>query len=140
MSFKHGKNTSFSITDSGDTLRDISDVLDDGSSSQSRDTAEVTAFGDGDRAYIAGLRDGTISVSGHFTNDADTVHKVLTGLLQQDEATAFEFGPQGSTTGDPKASGDCLLTDYEVSSPVAGKVSVSATFQVSGGVTWGTFA
>lgn len=140
MSFKHGKNSAFKITDASDTLQDISDVLDDASSSQDRDTAEVTAFGDGDRNYIAGLRDGTISGSGHFTNDANTVHQVLTGLLQQDDPTPFEFGPQGSTSGDPKASGDCLLTDYEVSSSVGDKVSVSFTFQVSGGVSWGTFS
>lgn len=139
-SFKHGKNTVFKITDTGDTLQDISDVLDDASASQERDTAETTAFGDGDRTYIAGLRDGTISVSGHFDNDADSVHQVLTALLNQDAPTAFEYGPQGSATDDPKASGDCLLTSYEVSGEVSGKVSVSAEFQISGGITWSTFS
>lgn len=140
MAFKHGKNTVFKITDASDTLQDISDVLDNASSSQERETAQVTAFGDGDHAYIAGLRNGTISVSGHFTATADSVHQVLTGLLNQDAATAFEYGPQGDATDDPKASGDCLLTTYEISGEVAGKVSVSAEFQVSGGVTWGTFS
>jgi len=54
--FTHGKNAAFKIDDSGGTLRDISDVLTDVSISRTADVAEVSAFTNSSKAYVAGLR------------------------------------------------------------------------------------
>ena len=76
--FAHGKAAVFKIADSGSTLRDVSNVINSAGLSRSVDTAEVTAYGAGDKAYIAGLRDATIPIEGL----ADpTVDGYLTGIL-----------------------------------------------------------
>ena len=131
--FTHGKNAAFKIDDSGGTLRDISDVLTDVSISRTADVAEVSAFTNSSKAYVAGLKDATISISGSF--DA-TVDGYLSGILGV--AGSFEFYPIGTTGGNPKASGECIMTAYDRTPDVGGAVSFTASFQVTGDVTEGT--
>jgi hypothetical protein len=131
--FTHGKNAAFKIDDSGGTLRDISDVLTDVAISRTADVAEVSAFSNSSKAYVAGLKDATITISGSF--DA-TVDGYLSGILGVEGS--FEFYPIGTTGGNPKASGEAICTSYDRTPDVGGAVSFSAAFQVSGDVTEGT--
>ena len=135
--FRHGKSTAFKIDDSGGTLRDISNTLTDVSFPQSVDTAETSAFGDSAKTYIVGLTDSTISVSGNF--DA-TVDGYLAGVLGQATPLEFEYGPEGTTNGLVKYTGNCYLTSYEKSGAIGDVVSYSAEFQVTGAVTRGTYS
>ena len=127
--FTHGKNAAFKIDDSGGTLRDISDVLTDVAVSRTADVAEVSAFSNSSKAYVAGLKDATITISGSF--DA-TVDGYLSGILG---VGSFEFYPIGTTGGNPKALGECIMTSYDRTPDVGGAVSFTAAFQVSGDVT-----
>jgi hypothetical protein len=131
--FTHGKNAAFKIDDSGGTLRDISNVLTDVAISRTADVAEVSAFSNSSKAYVAGLKDATITISGSF--DA-TVDGYLSGILGVEGS--FEFYPIGTTGGNPKASGEAICTSYDRTPDVGGAVSFSAAFQVSGDVTEGT--
>ena len=131
--FTHGKNAAFKIDDSGGTLRDISNVLTDVAVSRTADVAEVSAFSNSSKAYVAGLKDATITISGSF--DA-TVDGYLSGILGAEGS--FEFYPIGTTGGNPKASGEAICTSYDRTPDVGGAVSFSASFQVSGDVTEGT--
>ena len=131
--FTHGKNAAFKIDDSGGTLRDISDGLTDVAVSRTADVAEVSAFSNSSKAYVAGLKDATITISGSF--DA-TVDGYLSGILGSEGS--FEFYPIGTTSGNPKSSGECILTSYDRTPDVGGAVSFTASFQVSGDVTEGT--
>ena len=131
--FTHGKNAAFKIDDSGGTLRDISDVLTDVAVSRTADVAEVSAFSNSSKAYVAGLKDATISISGSF--DA-TVDGYLSGILGV--AGSFEFYPIGTTGGNPKASGEAIMTSYDRTPDIGGAVTFTAAFQVSGDVTEGT--
>ena len=132
--FVHGKSTFFSIDDTGDSVRDISDTLTSVDFPETIDTAETTAFGATSKSYIVGLRDATISVSGLW--DA-TVDGYFIGT--EPASRHFVFGPAGNTGGNVKYSGSCILTSYSVSSPVADVDTFSADFQVTGNVTRGTF-
>ncbi len=131
--FTHGKNAAFKIDDSGGTLRDIIDVLTDVAVSRTADVAEVSAFSNSSKAYVAGLKDATITISGSF--DA-TVDGYLKGILGAEGS--FEFYPIGTTGGNPKASGECIMTSYDRTPDVGGAVTFTAAFQVSGDVTEGT--
>lgn len=131
--FTHGKNAAFKIDDSGGTLRDISDVLTDVSISRTADVAEVSAFTNSSKAYVAGLKDATMTISGSF--DA-TVDGYLSGILG--EEGSFEFYPIGTTGGNPKASGEAIMTSYDRTPDIGGAVTFTAAFQVSGDVTEGT--
>ena len=131
--FTHGKSAAFKIDDSGGTLRDITDVLTDVAVSRTADVAEVSAFSNSSKAYVAGLKDATITISGSF--DA-TVDGYLKGILGAEGS--FEFFPIGTTGGNPKASGECIMTSYDRTPDVGGAVTFTAAFQVSGDVTEGT--
>ena len=113
--FRHGKSTVFKVDNSGGTLTDISNTLTDVGFPQSVDTAETSAFGSSAKTYVVGLTDATISISGMF--DA-TVDAHLNGILGQAASVSFEYGPEGSTSGYVKYSGECLLTSYEKSGAV----------------------
>jgi len=131
--FTHGKNAAFKIDDSGGTLRDISNVLTDISISKTADVAEVSAFSNSSKAYVAGLKDATITISGSFDATVDGYLKAIVGA-----AGSFEFYPIGTTGGNPKASGEAICTSYDRTPDVGGAVSFTASFQVSGDVTEGT--
>ena len=136
--FRHGKNASFKVDNSGGTLTDISTVITDVSLPRSIETAETTTFQatSGAKTYVVGLNDSTVSISGRF--DA-TVDAHLVGILGQEASLSFEYGPAGSTAGYVKFTGECFCTKYDLSSPVGDVVSFSADFQVTGAVTRGTF-
>ena len=128
--FTHGKNAAFKIDDSGGTLRDITDVLTDVAVSRTADVAEVSAFSNSSKAYVAGLKDATITISGSFDATVDGYLKAILGA-----EGSFEFYPIGTTGGNPKASGECIMTSYDRTPDVGGAVSFTASFQVSGDVT-----
>ena len=132
--FAHGKSTDFAIDDTGGSSRNISDTLTDVSFPQTIDTAETTAFGSSNKSYIVGLKDTTISISGIW--DA-TVDGYLSGT--EPASRSFIFGPAGSTGGNVKYTGECILTNYSQSNPVGDVVSFTADFQVTGSVTRGTY-
>ena len=132
--FTHGKSAVFKIDDSGGTLRDISNVLTDVSISKTADVAEVSAFSNSSKAYVAGLKDAVITISGSFDATVDGYLKAIVGTA----AGSFEFYPIGTTGGNPKASGNAICTSYDRTPDVGGAVSFTASFQVSGDVTEGT--
>lgn len=134
MAFVHGKSAVFKLDDSGGTLRDLSAYLDDLSFPRDIETAETTTFGVAGSAktYIVGLSDATISISGKFDATADGY---LAGVVGQSATLSFEYGPAGSTGGNVKYTGECIMTSYEVSASVGDVVTASADFQVTGQIT-----
>lgn len=135
--FRHGKNTVFKIDDSGGTLRNISDVLNSVSFPREVETLETTSFGSTNRSYVVGFQDATISIEGSF--DA-TVDGYLAGVVGSETSLSFEYGPEGSTNGFVKFTGECYLTSYEVSGGVGDIVAFTAEFQVTGAITRGTYS
>ncbi|HEX6969861.1 MAG TPA: hypothetical protein VF174_13775 [Micromonosporaceae bacterium] len=142
MSFVHGKNAAFAIDDSGGTLRTISQYVDNVQGLPGgRNLSEVTAFGDSGTRSIPGLPNVSFSISGHFDSTATTgPHAVLNSLRTATSTASFEYGPEGDTSGKTKFSGECWLTEYTVDASVVDKVSFSASFQVDGDVTTGTYS
>lgn len=134
MAFVHGKSAVFKLDDSGGTLRDLSAYLNDVSFPRDVETAETTTFGVSGSAktYITGLTDATLSISGLFDATADGY---LAGVVGQAATLSFEYGPAGSTGGNVKYEGECILTSYEVSASVGDSVQASADFQVTGAIT-----
>ena len=133
--FVHGKSTDFALDDTGGTSRNISDTLTDVSFPQTIDTAETTAFGSSNKSYIVGLKDGSFSVSGIWDATVD-------GYISGTEPTSrsFIYGPAGSTSGNVKYTGECILTNYAVSNPVGDVVSYTLDLQITGAVTRGTYS
>jgi hypothetical protein len=141
MSFVHGKSAVFKLDDSGGTLRTLTSYVDNVSGLPGgRELSAVTAFGDSGTKSISGLQNVTFSVSGHFDSTATTGPNAVINSLRTATATAsFEYGPEGSSSGNIKFYGECWLTEYTVDASVSDKVSFSATFQVDGTVSNTTY-
>jgi hypothetical protein len=135
--FRHGKNASFKVDNSGGTLTNISDTLNSVTFPREIETLETTSFGSSTRSYVVGFSDATISIEGSF--DA-TVDAHLAGILGQEASVSFEYGPEGTTNGLVKYTGEALMTSYETSAGVGDIVTYSAEFQVTGAITRGTFS
>lgn len=139
--FKHGKNAYFALDGTAASLVNLSDTLNEISMPREIETAETTAFGTGDKTYISGLADATVSLSGMFDATIDTtIGGNIANLKSGSVASlSFEYGPAGSAGGSPKFTGEALITSYEVSSPVGDVVTYSLELQVTGGVSASTF-
>jgi hypothetical protein len=132
--FVHGKSTDFELDDTGGTSRSLSNVLNSVDFPEIIETAETTAFGATSKSYIVGLRDATISISGLWDATVDGY------IIGTEPATrTFIFGPAGSTGGNVKYTGEAILTNYSVSSPVGDVVTFSLDLQCTGGVTRTTY-
>lgn len=95
--------------------------------SWTQDTADVSAYGDSDKQYIAGQEDMTLQTQGNWdpTQDAASF-----GML--DGATvATSFQPDG--TVDYSQSAFC--TAYSIVAPSNGKVTYSHSLQRTGATT-----
>jgi hypothetical protein len=134
--FRHGKSTVFKVDNAAGTLTNISDTLTDVGFPQTVDTAETSTFGSSAKSYVVGLTDSSLSISGNF--DA-TVDAHLAGVLGQAATLSFEYGPEGSTNGFVKYTGECILTSYDKSGAIGDVVTYSAEFQVTGAITRGTY-
>lgn len=138
MAYIHGKKSKFEIDNSAGTPVDISAFCEEVSLSRDIETAETTTFGDNAKEYIIGLTDATISVSGKFdAAGASTVDSVFSGILGQDASVTFAYTPGGgaASSTNPKYTGECYLTSYEVSGSVGDVTSFSASLQCTGAIT-----
>ena len=132
--FVHGKSTDFELDDTGGTSRSLANTLTSVDFPETIDTAETTAFGATSKSYLVGLRDATICVSGLWDATIDGY------IIGTEPATrSFIFGPAGSTGGNVKYTGECILTNYSISNPVGDVVTYSLDLQVTGNVTRGTY-
>lgn len=136
MAFVHGKSAVFKLDNASGSLVDYSAFLDDISFPRSIETAETTTFGSSAKSYITGLTDATISLSGKFDATADST---IAAVVGQSATLTFEYGPEGSSSGKVKYTGECILTSYEVGATVGDAVTASVELQVSGAITRTTF-
>jgi len=140
MAFTHGKGAVFKIDNSGGTLQTLTAYVDSVDFNNTIDTAETTTMGSEVKTYLSGQSDATLSVSGKWDSTASTgPDAVLNGLIGLETTSTFEVGPEGSTTGKVKYTGECFLTSYVVSVPVGDVVTFSADFQVTGAITKTTY-
>jgi hypothetical protein len=137
MPFVAARASVFKLDNAAGTLTDISAYVDSvGGIANTTDMLETTTFGSTSKSYIGGLRNGdTISISGKW--DA-TLNTQITALLGASTTSTFDYSPAGTGTGTPKVSGECLVSNYEVSSAVADLVTFSVSLQITGNVTHGT--
>ena len=122
MAFVHGSNATFSVDGQAITAYTESVSL-----SRDVDTAEVTAYGNDDKVYIAGLEGATLSANGHWDATADGY---LHGLFDGAQV-AWSWSPDAGTT---TYSGNAFVTNYNQSAPVGDKVSWSVSLLVTGAV------
>ena len=74
-------------------------------------------------------------MSGLFDATFDAIAGAVVG---QSATLSFQYSPEGTTSGKVKYTGEAIMTNYSLSSPVGDVVAWSCDLQVSGAVTRGT--
>ena len=141
MTFFDSKVSKFRIDDSGSVQRDLSAYLTEVRGLPGpRALNEVTALGDGGARFIPGLEDVVTGLRGLFDDTATSGPDAVLGPLRTHTAAVdFDYGPEGTGSGAVKYSGTCWVVAYDLRSRVGNLVEWSATLQVEGKVTRGTF-
>lgn len=135
MAFVHGKDSVFKLDNSGGSLTDISAYVNNVDFPETADVAESSVLGSSSKQYLVGLKDSTLGLTGFFDATADAIFGAVLG---QSATLSFEYSPEGTSSGKVKYTGECILTNYALSSPVGDVVAYSADLQVSGAVTRAT--
>jgi hypothetical protein len=135
----HGASAYIAVND-GTSLRNLSTYVDNTDWSPEQDVHDDTTYGATGHTYRGGLTNGTFTISGMWDPTTSTgPDAVGATLLAVKTPTAFEFGPQGNAAGKIKKSGSAVLKTYNVGVPVAGLITFSMQFQISGAITQGVF-
>jgi hypothetical protein len=136
MAFFDSKVSKFLLDDTGGSQRDISAFITEVRGLPgARLLNEVTALGDSGARFIPGLEDVVILLAGLFEDTATSgLDAILGPLRTHTSAVDFEYGPEGSTTGDVKYSGTCWVAQYDLRSRVGSQVEWVCALQVEGTV------
>ena len=135
MAFVHGKDSKFKLDNASASLTDISSYVNNVDFPETADISETSTLGSSNKTYIVGLKAATIGLTGLWDATADAIFGAVVG---QSATLSFEYSPEGTSSGKIKYTGECILTNYSISSPVGEVVGYSADLQVSGAVTRGT--
>lgn len=139
--FKAGYLGYFALDNAAGSITNLQSYTDDVSVPQTVAMLDVSVLGTAPKAFIGGLSNGdTIPLKGPYDV---TLHTHVTGLLAAQAAGtvshSFIWGPGGSVASQAKVSGECLVANYQLSSGVGGRAEWTASLQISGAVTNGTF-
>lgn len=117
---------------------DLSQFFNDVSVSFSSEAAETTTFQtSGVKSYIAGLREGSISLSGFYDGTVTGVDAILTTAIASNGDEGCVVFPDGNSSA--TSASRCYITKgietkYDLKSPVSGVVAVDTEIQADGGV------
>lgn len=121
--FRHGKNTAVLVNEF-----DFSEYFNEATASLSVETAETTTFGNAAKTYIVGQKDATASLSGLFEGSATGTDAAFATAIGTNN-TLVTIGVEDAIGARRAMVMKSINTSYEISSPVADVVSMSAELQ-----------
>jgi hypothetical protein len=141
MAFKAGKVAWFALDNVAGSLTNLSHYSDNVEHPQSVEQLEVSVYGTTPKAFIPGLTDGDqISIAGPYDVTMYTHLTALKAAQAAGSSTAtYTWGPGGSVASQAKISAETYVASVSLSAGVGGRVELSATLQVTGAVTNGTW-
>jgi hypothetical protein len=129
MPFRHGKSTKVLFGE-----YDLSRFLTEARQPRSADTPETTTFGALNKTYVVGHPDDQIALTGYFDGDVGATDPVLAAQLAVETSIPLTVGIEGSAVGRRALLHLILESAYDLSSPVAGVVGVTANLVGAGPV------
>lgn len=140
MAFGAGKSGVFQLDNGAGSLQTLSAYINKADISLTIAMLDTTVFSLNAETVLPGLKAADkIQISGpldptlhtHF----GTIYNNGGGLTTGNGSLSFVLGPMGSTTGNPKFSGECFLSKYAPSAEVKGLATWSVELTITGGVT-----
>lgn len=141
MAFKPGKNAWVMLDGVAGTGVNVTSYADSMSFPQPVDTVETSVFGTASKAFVPGLTDGgSFDISGPLDVAMGTFIATLKAAQAAGSSTStLVFAPGGSVSGQLKIQAETYVASYDVSVGVGGRAEYSATMQITGAVTNGTW-
>jgi len=141
MAFKPGHGAFIGLDNAAGAVQNVSTYGDNFTFPHTVEMLDTTTFGSSVKRFIPGLAGGdTLTVSGPLDV---TLHSQIAGMLAAQAAGTAGFsilyGPGGSVASQAKQSAEVYVASYETSSSVSGRAEFSASLQVDGAVTHGTW-
>lgn len=124
--FSHGKGTGVLVN-----AYDVSAYFNSVDSTQTIDTAETTTFSSSAKSYVVGLADGTVSLTGLYSQDSGGSDAVLSSILGASTTPVVTVVHGTGSIGNRCLTGRAHNTNYSISNPVADVSTVSADFNAS---------
>lgn len=123
MAVGHGKNAKVFIN--GYNLTSYFDRFD---CNLTADVAETTTFGDTSKTYLAGKRDGDLSLEGLYDGASSAVDQVLVTAIAS-AYTNISVYPQNDTVGNVGVGLAAIESNYTTRETLDGAVRISAAFK-----------
>lgn len=136
MAFRAGTTSKLYISTAGGAVTDVSTYADSTSANMSANQLDVSVFGSQAQAFLNGQTNGDISIGGPLDV---TMHTLVAGLWSAGSTASFIYGPGGSVASQARLAGSLNVSSYGISTSASGRVEYSATLQITGAITAGTF-
>ena len=124
MATHHGKEGV--VTSAGTAIDGVTGFTID----TTHDTVEDTQLSSTTKTFLAGRGSFTGSIDMNYDESDTPQTTLLTGTT-----LAFEFLPEGNTTGDERFAGSGIVTGMSISVPLDGVVTRTVSFQGTGALT-----
>lgn len=128
MAFAHGKETVIKVA-----TFDLSTYTNTSQIERGADKHDVTCYGNDDYVFSGGLRSGKFTMGGTYDSTTSGPRAKLIGLIGT--VAAILRQPEGAGSGLPQDSFNALVEKYVETNPVAGMITWSCDFTISGVVT-----
>lgn len=132
MAFVHGKNVGILIDE-----YDLTSYFNQANMGKQAQAIDVTMFGNDDRDKLAGIQEGSLSLSGAYDASANAVDPVLNTALGVSQVATVAW-PGYDTIGNGAAMYRGLETRYQIRASVNDAVRITANGTASGGVRFGS--
>jgi hypothetical protein len=98
---------------------------------------ESTTFGSTYRTYEQSFKNATVEATYKYDT---TIFGQMAAIYNGGDTVTFQLAPDGTTTGKPKITGTMFMTKLGAPLTVGDLISLPVSWQVSGAVTFATFA
>lgn len=135
MAARKGLYTKIEVDNASAVLTDISaQVTETDGIPLEYDEIEVGGFGTAVKSYIAGRAEAGVTIKGAWTSTIHDMFKSAVGVDTSTKTVQFSYGNNAApTTGDPKISGEFVVTAYKVMASLDGKQEFEVTFAIGAG-------
>jgi len=135
-----GRNAVVQLDNAAGSLTDVSAYVESLDFSTEIETYLTTTLGASAQSRVVGLQDGNFSITFVYdrTGGVPTIYNHVTGIYGAAASKTFDIRPEGSTAGYPKMTGECNLKSFSLPIAVGDKLSITAQFECTGPVTFGT--
>lgn len=143
MAARKGLYVGVWVDNESGTLTDISQqVTETDGIPLEYDQIEVGGFGVAVKSYVAGRADAPVTLKGSWTSTIHNMFKNAVGVDTSTKTVEFRYGNNAApTTGDPKITGEYVVSAYKVMASLDGKQEFEVTLAIGAGQSlpaWGT--